>query len=89
MTEPIHMTPPGSHINSPVHSPSSTHDGSSSNPASPDCAEIIISQRLRSVPRIMIFGKPLSKQLSDSSVCYWRNRKQADNDLTGVKILFQ
>ena len=35
--------------------------------------------------RIMIFGEPVTKPLSESSVCYWRNRKQADLDLVKVQ----
>ncbi len=35
--------------------------------------------------RIMVFGEPVTKPLSESSVCYWRNRKQADLDLANVR----
>ena len=33
---------------------------------------------------ILMFGEPVLKPLSDSSVCYWRNQKQASQDLARV-----
>ena len=34
--------------------------------------------------RIFVFGEPITKPLSESSVRYWRHRKQADMDLAKV-----
>lgn len=34
--------------------------------------------------RLFVFGEPVTKPLSDSSVMYWRSRKQADLDLARV-----
>ncbi len=39
--------------------------------------------------RIMVFGEPVTKPLSESSVCYWRSRKQADQDLLKVCVSSQ
>ncbi len=36
--------------------------------------------------RIMVFGEPVTKPLSESSVCYWRNRKQAALALANVSF---
>ena len=36
--------------------------------------------------RIFVFGEPITKPLSESSVRYWRHRKQADMDLAKVRI---
>ena len=36
--------------------------------------------------RIFVFGEPITKPLSESSVRYWRHRKQADMDLAKVGI---
>ena len=35
--------------------------------------------------RVFIFGEPVTKPLSESSVCYWKFRKQADVDLARVR----
>ena len=34
--------------------------------------------------RLFVFGEPITKPLSESSVTYWRNRKQADSNLARV-----
>lgn len=34
--------------------------------------------------KLFIFGEPVTKPLSESSVCYWKYRKQADMDLARV-----
>ena len=37
--------------------------------------------------KLLIFGEPVTKPLSESSVAYWRHRKQADMDLARVGAL--
>ena len=34
--------------------------------------------------RLFVFGEPVTKPMSESSVLYWRSRKQADLDLARV-----
>ena len=37
------------------------------------------------IAHIFMFGEPVTKDGSDASTCYWRNRRQADIDLGRVR----
>ena len=34
---------------------------------------------------IFVFGEPITKRGTEASLCFWRNRKQADIDLSRVR----